>query len=170
VVRHSSPVLLDTNVILEAHRTSSWKALSGGYGIETVETCVIETQTGFQRRRMELQIDETELRARVVAVHKVADIQRAEVLIRSPDIALDPGERDLWAHAMRRHDAWVLCGPDRASLRFGVRLGFRDRFVSLERLLEDAGFGARGRLRVNYTTRWLASTLNELAIAERGKS
>jgi hypothetical protein len=169
VARHSSPVLLDTNVILEAHRTSSWKALTGGYGVETVDACVIETQTGFQRRRRELQIEERELRARLLAVHKVADIERAEVLVRSSDIALDPGERDLWAHALRRHDAWILCGPDIASLRFGVRLGFRDRFVSLERLLEDVGFGVKGRLRVNYTIHWLASTLNEMAIAERGK-
>ena len=27
-----------------------------------------------------------------------------------------PGERALWAHALARTDAWVLCGPDKASL------------------------------------------------------
>ena len=41
--------------------------------------------------------------------------------------------------ARRRHDAWILCGPDRASLRCGVRLGFRERLVSLERFLDDVG-------------------------------
>ena len=46
-------MLVDTNVILEAHRTGSWRALAGGYAVETVEDCVTEPQTGFQRRRPE---------------------------------------------------------------------------------------------------------------------
>ena len=36
------------NVILEAHRTGSWRALTGGYAVETVEDWVTATQTGFQ--------------------------------------------------------------------------------------------------------------------------
>jgi hypothetical protein len=168
VARHSSPVLLDTNVILEAHRTGSWKALTGGYGVETVEACVIETQTGFQRRRKELQIDEAELRAKLVGVHKVTDVQRAALLVRGHGINLDPGELDLWAHAMTRKDTWILCGPDKASLRYGVRTGFRDRLVSLERLLEEVGFPVKGKLRGNYTAQWHASALNELVLTERG--
>jgi len=170
VAQRSNPILVDTNVILEAYRTNSWKALTSGYGVETVEACVIETQTGFQRRRRELQIDETELRARLVAVHQVTDSERAEVFIRAPDIALDRGERDLWGHAMRSADAWILCGPDIASLRFGVRLGFRDRLVSLERLLQNVGYRVKGSLRLNYTEKWLAFTLSRLVIAERGAS
>jgi hypothetical protein len=51
MARHRGTVLVDTNVILEAHRSGSWRALTGGYGVETVEDCVNETQTGFQRRR-----------------------------------------------------------------------------------------------------------------------
>jgi hypothetical protein len=170
VAQRSNPVLVDTNVILEAYRTNSWKALTSSYGVETVEACVIETQTGFQRRRAEQQIDETELRARLAAVQRVTDGERAEVFIRAPDIALDRGERDLWGHAMRRAGAWILCGPDIASLRFGVRLGFRDRLVSLERLLEDVGYRVIGSLRPNYTEKWLALTLSRLVIAERGAS
>ena len=107
----SNPLLVDTNVILEAFRTGSWKALTGGYGVETVEACVTETQTGYQRRRKELQIDEAELRARLVAVHQATDAQRAEALIRGSGISLDPGELELWAHAISRKDAWILCGP-----------------------------------------------------------
>ena len=40
---------------------------------------------------------------------------------------------------MTRTDAWVLCGPDKASLRCGVRLGYREQLVSLEGLLDDVG-------------------------------
>ncbi len=168
MTRRSNPLLVDTNVILEAFRTGSWKALTGAYGVETVETCVIETQTGFQKRRRELQIDETELRAKLVGVHKVTDVQRAAVLVRGHGINLDPGELDLWAHAMTRMDAWILCGPDTASLRLGVRAGCRDRLVSLEGLLEDVGFHAKAGFHANYTEKWLALTLSRLVIAERG--
>ena len=56
MVRHRGTVLVDTNVILEAHRTGSWRALTGGYAVETVEDCVTETWTGFQRRRAEHQL------------------------------------------------------------------------------------------------------------------
>jgi len=167
VARRSNPLLVDTNVILEAFRTSSWKALTGGYSVETAEACVIETQTGYQRRRQEVQLEEAELRARLAAVHRVTDAQRAEALIRGLGISLDPGELELWAHAISRKDAWILCGPDKASLRFGVRMGFRDRLVSLERLLEDVGFPVKGKLRGNYTIQWHASALNELVLTER---
>ncbi len=139
MARHRGPVLVDTNIIVECHRTRSWRALSGGYPVETVEDCVTETQTGFQRRRPEHRIDVVELRGSLNAVHSVGDRQRAEPGLRIPDIALDRGEESLWAHAVHRSDAWLLCGPDKTSLRFGIRLGFRERLVSLERLLDGVG-------------------------------
>ena len=62
MARHRGTVLVDTNVILEAHRAGAWRALAGGYPVETVEECVTETQTGFQRRLPERRIDEKDLR------------------------------------------------------------------------------------------------------------
>lgn len=56
MARHQGIVLVDTNVILEAHRTGSWRALAGGYPVETVDDCVDETQTGFQLHRSELRV------------------------------------------------------------------------------------------------------------------
>ena len=73
VARRHGPVLVDTNVILESHRVGSWRALTGGYGVETVEDCVTETQTGFQRRGPEQWIDAGALRASLAAVHSVGD-------------------------------------------------------------------------------------------------
>jgi hypothetical protein len=60
----------------------------------------------------------------------------------------------------------VLCGPDKASLRFGIRLGFRDRLVALEWLLEAVGHRPKQALKPAYTTKWLERTLGELAISE----
>jgi hypothetical protein len=166
MARYRGPVLVDTNAILESFRVGSWRALSGGYAVETVEDCIIETQTGFQRRSPEMQIDEAELRASLKAIHPVIDAQRAVVAVRAPDIALDVGERSLWAHALTRSDAWVLCGPDKASMRFGVRLGLKDRLIALETLLLDAGHRPKDALKPAYTAKWLDKLLGELFMSE----
>jgi hypothetical protein len=166
MARHRGPVLVDTNAILECWRVGAWRALAGGYTVHTVEDCVTETQTGYQRRRPEQQIDLGALRASLAAVHAIGDAQLAIVAIRAPDLALDVGERSLWAHALTRDDAWVLCGPDKASLRFGVRLGFRERLVALESLLDAVGYRTKQPLRRQFTSRWLEVTLGELVVAE----
>jgi hypothetical protein len=167
MARHSGPVLVDTNAILECFRVDAWRALAGGYGVESVEECMTETQTGYQRRRREQQIDGVALRASLAAVHRVGDVELARVAVVASDIALDMGERFLWAHALTRSDAWVLCGPDKASLRFGVRLGFRERLVALEWLLDGVGHRTRIDLRPQYTSKWLTQVLGELFILER---
>ena len=168
MARHIGPVLIDTNVILECYRAGSWPALAGGYRVETVEDCMAETQTGFQRRQPERRIDEGKLRELLAEVHSVGDQERAELLVRAKGIALDAGETSLWAHALSRNDAWVLCGPDKASLRLGVRLGFRERLVSLERLLDDIGARPKSALRLAYTGHWHKSALAEIVLAESG--
>jgi hypothetical protein len=138
--------------------------------VETVEDCVIETQTGWQRRRVEQRIDQAVLTQTLRAIKKVGDTDRAAMLVRDPLAAnLDLGEASLWAHALGRADAWVLCGPDKASLRFGVRLGLRDRLVALERLFQDAGHKPGTALKENYTSKWLDKTLGEMVIAEGPK-
>ena len=167
MARHRGTVLVDTNVILEPDRTGSWRALTGGYTTETVEDCVTETRTRFQRRRPEHRIDQAELRDRLAGVYAVGDVERAVLAIRAGDIVLDRGEASLWAHALGRGDDWVLCGPDKASLRCGVRLGFRERLVSLEGLLDEAGHRPGTALREAYTRRWHERALAELVLAER---
>src|SRR5258708_31035920 len=89
MARHHGPVLVDTNTILESFRVGSWRALTGGYGIETGEDCIIETQTGYQRRRPEQQIEEGALRESLKAAHAVTDKERAVVAFRARYIALD---------------------------------------------------------------------------------
>src|SRR6185436_5227430 len=133
MARHRGPVLVDTNVMIECWRIGAWRALSNGYAVETVEDCVVETQTGFQRRRAAQQIDNKELRSSLKAIHNVTDTELAKAIVRDPLFSfLDVGERSLWAHALTRSDAWVLSGPDKASLRFGIRCGLCDRLVALE--------------------------------------
>jgi hypothetical protein len=168
--RHTGPLLIDTNVILECWRVGAWRALAGGYAVETVEDCMIETQTGFQRRRPEQRIDRAELQRSLARVHQVSQADLAAAIVRDETLGfLDRGEQSLWAHALTRNDAWLLCGPDKASLRLGIRLGFRERLVALERLLDDAGHRPRDPLRQNYTSRWHEAAVAELALLEGGR-
>ena len=168
-VRPGATVLVDTNVVIEAHRTGTWSALVGAYEVETVEDCVVETQTGYQTRKREHWIDVGDLKASLGAVHEVSDGERAELAVRIGGIALDRGEESLWAHALGRTGTWWLCGPDRASLRVGVRLERRDRLVSMEELLDRAGHRSRRGLRPAYTRRWMARVVSEMVVAETGE-
>lgn len=125
-----------------------------------------ETQTGFQLRRPEQLIAYDELRASLATEHRVGDRERAELAVRTQGIVLDRGEESLWAHGLGRDDRWLLCGPDKASLRCGVRLGFRDRIVSLEELLDGVVHLPRTALKRHYTKRWLEEVLVEIFLAE----
>ncbi|WP_294392959.1 hypothetical protein [uncultured Sphingomonas sp.] len=150
------PVLIDNNALSEALRVGAWNALSNGLMLETVEEVAGEALTGHLRREV---IDPIELRARV-AVQPVEDAARVALAVRTA-VYLDPGERDLWAHALTRIDGWILCGPDRSSVRAAVELGLQDRLISLEALLDSVGFRPKSALRAAYSKAWLAQAINE---------
>ena len=163
----SSIILVDTMVIIEAHRTHTWAALSKTLQLETVEACALETQTGAQNRRPEQLIDEIALRASLRQIHSVSELDRAKLLLRDAQAAvLDPGERDLWAHALQRPDTWLFCGPDRASYRLAIRLGFRDRLLSLEALCREAGSRPAPPLASHHTRKGHEAMITAMAIQE----
>ena len=162
MARHHGPVLVDTNVILECYRIKSWRALCGGYHVVTVEDCVTETQTGFRSRVLENLIDPLELRNSLAEICQFEYKNLAKLKSLSPEIRLDKGEERLWAHAIGRDDDWVFCGPDSASLQFGVQNNYRDRLVSLEQLLVDAGYRFKMEVEEHFTEKWHADKMNEL--------
>ncbi len=166
MARHTGPVLVDTNVIIECHRVGAWAALAGGYQVETVGKCLEEAVTK-PRRKPHQQIDGAALVRSLRAIHEVSDAERIAAVMRDALYGnLDTGEQHLWAHALGRKEVWLLCGPDKASMRFGVRCGFRDRLVSLEKLLNEAGFKPKG-LWSHYMTKWSDQTLAQIVIEER---
>ncbi len=155
MARHHGPVLVDTNVILECWRIGAWKALTeripggDGGGLRDRDADRLSAAPARAAGRTGCACE-----ASLEAVQKVTDAERAGAIVRDALFGyLDPGEASLWAHALTRSDAWVLCGPDKASLRFGVRLGFRDRLVALESLLDAVGHRPKEALRSNYTDR-----------------
>lgn len=160
-MRSDQPVLIDTNVIIAAYAAKVWPDLAGAFQLETVEQCVVETQTGMQYRRPELLINEQTLRGDLHAVYPVTDLQIAKVML-SGGTTLDAGEQALWAHALTRQDAWILCGPDKASMRFGFQTSHRERLVSLGALLSD--IKVNSNIRRHFSKNWLDNFLNNLAL------
>ena len=102
----------------------SWSALVCDYRVESVEGCIVETQTDFRRYRPEQQFDVVELSDSLKVGHPDGNHERVELAVRIYGIKLDRGEASHWVHALNRKDARILCEQNRASLRCGVRLGF----------------------------------------------
>jgi hypothetical protein len=93
----------------------------------------------------------------------VTPTQRAALALR-PGPVLDDGERDLWAHAVDRQDSWMLCGPDRASMRWGYENGFRDKLTSLGQLLADIGHRTNPPLKPHHDQAWLNEVMRKLTL------
>jgi hypothetical protein len=153
-------VLLDTNVIIEAHRARCWKSLAQFFRLETVEECCVETATGNRRRRDYVPVDVEALREQMV-VHTVSSSQLAQTEVRlpGPDL-LDPGEKHLLAHALAKPGAWYLSASDRAAVRAGNELGFLERFVSLEALARAVGMTPQ--FKNHFTEKWLSALRTDI--------
>lgn len=160
-------VLLDNNAIGDAVDLGVWKGLTGAYAgqLATVNEVADEAGTYFRKKADSAQLMES---LRGLSTHNVTNAQRAELVTRTEGLALDAGERDLWSHAVGRSDSWILCGPDRASLRAAVRLGLQDRLISLEALLEQAGLSTKN-LPVEQTSNWLRRVVGQMIVEEKLK-
>jgi hypothetical protein len=156
-------VLVDTNVIFEGHAKACWKAIAGAFKLQTVEKCIEETQTGTLASLPSDRINEGELRRSFDAIHQVSEEELADVALRNGGI-LDDGERALWAHALSRRDGWVLCGPDRASMRFGYEQKQRERLVSLGGMLNLINFQPPQRLKSHFEQEWLDGVIRKLVL------
>lgn len=155
------PILLDNCAISACFDVGGWKALVARYRLETVQEVATEAATGYQHREI---IDPREFTEQV-AVHEVTLHDRLAKEAEYAELgALDDGERDLWVHALGRKDGWVLCGPDTASIRFGVRAGHAARLVSLEELLDKIGYRPKIKLKAHFTKQWLQTKIGEFSL------
>jgi len=148
---------VDTNVIIEAVRTGCWRAVTGSLRVETVEMCREEASAGDETRRGYIVVTDDEL-SRIAAVHSVSERERAAFALDYSDASgMDAGERDLFAHAHSRpsHD-WMLCSPDKASIRAAVVLGWSDRLRSLGALAQQIGARPTTALKAHFEESWLS--------------
>ena len=158
-------VLVDTNVILEAHRTGCWAQISYYFALHTVEKVVEETQTGYQNRAQQEWIDEARLCAAFGHIAHVTREQRAAFDIAHKHPSLDAGEKDLLIYAeTMQSPAWLLNSPDMAAVRFAYACGWIDRLISLEAMTVHLKSRLKVTLRRNYTRRWLSEKKSGLLL------
>ena len=150
-------ILVDTNIVIEAVRTHCWNAIANWYALETVETCQREAlrdslRPGYVTVGIEL------LQKGLKAVHTVNNIAKARLSLSSTNAsALDAGEHDLFAHALGRSDAWLVACADRAAVNIAFSLGWEERVVSLEKLVQQTGSRPNPALNGHFTEKWLSS-------------
>lgn len=163
-MKRSDILLVDACVIIEAHRVGVWNSMKRNLILETVETCIIEAQTG-QANRIDQTILDAELRSGFSAIHQVTPVEIANHFATIEDDlpTIDAGELELWVHACKRNDVWFLCGPDRASMKFGYELGHVDRLVSMEHVLGLAGV-QNNQIKVHYQEKWLRDLKTNLVM------
>ena len=156
-------VLVDTNVVIEAHRTGCWKPISGWFRIETVGKCVEEAGTGGRRDPGYVTVDIASLRA-VVKIHPDDARRVAAVAMKHPALgALDAGEKELLAFAVHYDVDWLAASPDKACLRVAHEMGLLDRFISMETMARAAGSSV-GNLKTQYTEKWLRGYCADLRL------
>lgn len=160
-------VLVDTNVVIEAHRTGCWNTIANYFSIETVDKVIEETQTGAQNRSPETLIDEVKLRASIHHVAKITDEMRAKFHEAFPSAILDPGERDLivYAGTLGAQEVWLLNSPDMAAVRHAHLRGWLDRLVSLEFMNSHLKGRLKTSLKDNYSEQWLSVRRANLFLA-----
>lgn len=158
-MNRDAPFLFDTNAVIEAVRTQCWAPITGQLRVETVEACRQELVSGAWSAAADyVPVTASDL-GRLSAVHAVDAVVRASFKLSYPEAdSLDRGEHDLLAYAHSGLDEpWVVCSPDKASIRAGVALGFGDRLCSLEEVVAAVGASPRPPLRHHFKTEWLVS-------------
>jgi hypothetical protein len=163
-------VLVDTNVLIEAHRTKSIGFLTEYFNIHTVEKVVEETQNGFQNRAVSQTIDETKLRSVLKHIEPITELQRVQFALAAPGVELDPGELDLLIYAETLPSSaniWFLNSPDRAAIRYAHSRNWLDKLISLEEMIDHLNQKTLLSLKENYTKKWLSEAKVDLILGRR---
>lgn len=157
-------VFIDTNAIVEAHRTGCWKTIINRHDIETVNQCVVECGTGNQRRPGYVHVDLNKLKVSI-KVWKVEDDQVAALRLRlKKSVFLDAGEEQLLAFAIHQTGMWWICSPDNDSIRAALKLGIHEKLISLKKLADEAGI--KPNLEDQYRKKWLRKKIGQYFFEE----
>ncbi|MFZ4682513.1 MAG: hypothetical protein ACOYMS_08430 [Terrimicrobiaceae bacterium] len=155
---------VDTNVVIECHRIGCWNALAGGSRLTTVHKVIEECGAGAGRRKGYVTVDIENVKNRVQCCAVLNQDLAGLRLQLAGRVSLDPGEEHLLAKAVTERGSWKICSPDKALIRASWILGYLERVISLESLLQKIGFSPRVTLQNQYTERWLSQIRTDLLL------
>ncbi|MBI4541306.1 MAG: hypothetical protein HY704_17525 [Gemmatimonadetes bacterium] len=140
-------------IVIEAVRTRCWNAITGQRRVVTVEECANELRrgdTGTRGYRGYIRVTEQDIARMTVAPLPPEGAAAFRLTYPAAD-GLDPGERDLLAHATTRNDDFQVCSCDKAAVVAAHALGWLDRVVSLEAVALTVGARPNPALKVQFT-------------------
>lgn len=152
-------VLIDTNVIIEAHRVNCWNPLAQYFNLHTVEKVIEETQTGYQNRKPEQTIDQGLLKKTLHHIEAISELQVVKFDMENVEQGLDDGEKQLiiYAHTLQQK-VWFLNSPDNAAVRYACKNGWGDQLISLEAMTKHLKCHLKSNLELNFTEAWLSQS------------
>ena len=169
-------VFVDTNIIIEAHRTGCWEAICKNRSLEvaTVEACAEEALAHGEQAPKSKQIPPRFLRSKYVARHEVTPALQAAWKLRLTELEpeyqhdgdLGDGERDLLAWLILREqpsEEVLLATADGLALAFAHQFGLLEYTISLQGMIKQFKIRSpRARLRRHYTNHWLLKVRSDL--------
>jgi hypothetical protein len=137
-------------IVIEAVRTGCWNAITGQRQLVTIQECADELQRGNPGVRGYVTVTDEDIARLTVA--PLSDEERATFRLAYPAAdGLDPGERDLLAHAMTRADDFQVCSCDKAAVVAAHAMGWLDRVIPLEAVADSVGARPNPRLKIQFT-------------------
>ena len=157
-------MLVDTNAIIEAVRVGCWAAITGAMNVATVSACCAEALAGDSAAGY-VPVTKADLR-RLRQEHTVSEGERAALYLQyEQGDGMDVGERDLFAHMCAYPDIrYLICSPDKASVRAAMHLGWGDRLCALGDLAVQVGCRPNPALQAHFEGAWLSSARTQFIL------
>jgi len=141
----SQLVILDANVIIDAHKMGLWKHLTSQYRVQVPST-VLREEARFFKNRYDQQVDidlQTNLSAgQIQEIEATAEELEALTLAATSSFlrSIDEGETEAIAILRGgRFKESVFCTGDQLAIKAISVFELSDQAVSFERLLNDSG-------------------------------
>ncbi len=155
-------VILDANVIINAHLLEYWKILTSRYKIFVPATVLYEEVFYFEgyqgKEPIKLMASLKQGLIHELAASLEDDLHLQSLVKPSFFPSIDPGERE--ALALLKNPAfkdYYFCTADALPVKLLSVLGLSEQGVSVEKLLEKAG--AKKKLQKHFTEEWFRHQL-----------
>ena len=153
-LKRDSVIYLDTNVFIEAERSECLNSITGYYDhLCTVDQVIEELNTGLHGSSDNIKVNTDSLE---VEVNHVTPLDQATLKLQlAGEIELDAGGFDLLAKIINLgNNSFFVCSPDTACVRAAHFLGFGEKVISLEELVDLSG-KQNIRLQDHFGKKWL---------------
>ncbi len=158
-------VILDANVVIDAHRENYWNPLIQGHKIHLPATVVREEVQYFdagKNNKKGIQLKSLIDNGLIFEIAATLDDEKHLQRLVKPHFlqSFDPGEREALALLItNRYKDFLFCTGDRAAIKGLGVLGLSNRGISVEKLLEKIGI--KKNLKNHFTENWLRQQLTQ---------